>query len=113
MVLAVSTAWRYSARPIGNFFGWISYTLQKRRLDYPSYTDEQLEDNAGTAWTPTDNEWYPFAYDQTHILVAVAGYKLPYGSTTSSLLLRDRKSTRPTALGSTTSTPTITPHSRR
>ncbi|MFZ5477141.1 MAG: TonB family protein [Myxococcota bacterium] len=47
--------------PVGNFFGWISYTLSRsERRDLP------------------EDDWYPFDYDQTHILVAVAGYKLPY-----------------------------------
>ncbi len=43
------------------FFGWISYTLSKaERRDYP------------------DSDWYPFSFDQTHILSAQAGYDLPY-----------------------------------
>ena len=66
--------------PVGNLFGWISYTLSKsERLDYPSYTDEEIEE-AGTV----DNEWYPFDYDQTHIFVAVAGYQFPKGFNLSS-----------------------------
>jgi len=61
--------------PIGNFFGWISYTLSKsERQDYPSYTDEQLADSQGSG-----NEWYPFSFDQTHILVALGGYQFPLG----------------------------------
>ena len=43
------------------FFGWVSYTLsrsERKRL-------------------PT-SDWYPFEYDQTHILSAQAVYDLPY-----------------------------------
>lgn len=47
--------------PIGNLFGWVSYTLSRsERLDYPG------------------EDWYVFDYDQTHILSAVASYRLPY-----------------------------------
>lgn len=47
--------------PIDRFFGWISYTLSRsERRDQPS------------------EDWYPFDYDQTHILVGTAGYKLPW-----------------------------------
>lgn len=47
--------------PVGRLFGWISYTLSRsERQDGP------------------DEDWYLFDYDQTHILSAVAGYKLPY-----------------------------------
>lgn len=47
--------------PIGRFFGWLSYTLSRsERRDQP------------------DEEWYPFDYDQTHILVGTAGYRLPW-----------------------------------
>ena len=61
--------------PVGNLFGWISYTLSKsERLDYPNYDDSQLDEQ----WE-VDNEWYPFNFDQTHILVVLAGYQLPYG----------------------------------
>jgi len=62
--------------PIGHFFGWISYTLSKsERLDYPNFSDEDIEG----ARYETDNEWYPFAFDQTHIFVALGGYQMPYG----------------------------------
>lgn len=48
---------------VNRFFGWISYTLSRsERNDYP--------DDGG--------EWYLFELDQTHILVTVAGYRLPY-----------------------------------
>jgi TonB family protein len=47
--------------PVDRFFGWISYTLSRsERRDQP------------------DEEWYPFDFDQTHILVGTAGYKLPW-----------------------------------
>jgi hypothetical protein len=47
--------------PIGNLFGWVSYTLSK----------SERRDHEG-------DEWYPFDYDQTHIFSMVAGYRLPY-----------------------------------
>jgi hypothetical protein len=48
-------------QPNNRFFGWISYTLSKsERKDYP------------------DQNWYPFDYDQTHILSIQAGYDLPH-----------------------------------
>ncbi len=48
--------------PANRLFGWISYTLSKSERND----------------TPDDPEgWYPFEYDQTHILTAVAGYRLP------------------------------------
>jgi TonB family protein len=47
--------------PVGKLFGWVSYTLSRsERQDAP------------------DEAWYRYDYDQTHILSAVAGYKLPY-----------------------------------
>jgi TonB family protein len=48
--------------PVGRFFGWISYTLSK------SERNDDPDDKKG---------WYPFDFDQTHILTAVAGYRLP------------------------------------
>jgi hypothetical protein len=47
--------------PVGNFFGWVSYTLSR-------------SERRGSA---TD-DWVPFDYDQTHILVANAAYDLPF-----------------------------------
>jgi TonB family protein len=48
---------------VDKLFGWVSYTLSKSdRMDHP---DEP------------DAEWVPYSYDQTHILTAVAGYRLP------------------------------------
>ncbi len=47
---------------VDKFFGWISYTLSKSERND----------------TPGDDEgWYPFDFDQTHILTGVAGYRLP------------------------------------
>jgi hypothetical protein len=47
--------------PVGKFFGWISYTLSRsERRDEPG------------------DDWYSYDYDQTHNLVGVAGYKLPF-----------------------------------
>lgn len=47
--------------PVGRFFGWISYTLSKsERRDGP------------------EDDWYNYDYDQTHNLVGVGGYKLPW-----------------------------------
>ncbi len=46
---------------VGNAFGWVSYTLSRsERTDHPGETT------------------YLFDFDQTHILVALAGYRLPY-----------------------------------
>ncbi len=62
-------------RLVRQFFGWVSYTLsQSTRNDYPARAtvrDESGEPIQGP------NAWYPFQFDQTHILVAVAGYQLP------------------------------------
>ncbi len=60
--------------PVGKFFGWISYTLSRSvRNNYPS--DDELDD-----WFPETEGtgWYAFDFDQTHILVAIAGYRLPW-----------------------------------
>ena len=65
--------------PIGNFFGWISYTLSKsERLDYPDFGDEELSLNI-----PGDNEWYSYDFDQTHNLVVLGGYQWAWGIHTS------------------------------
>jgi len=50
--------------PGGRFFGWVSYTLSE------SERNDQPDD--------PDSEWYPFEFDQPHILIAVAGWTLPY-----------------------------------
>lgn len=47
---------------VNKVFGWVSYTLsESRRNDTPEDEDA----------------WYPFDFDQTHILVALGGYRLP------------------------------------
>lgn len=47
-------------KPIGNFFGWLSYTLQKAtRIDTPGGPER------------------PFGWDQTNIITAIGSYKLP------------------------------------
>ena len=57
--------------PIGNFFGWISYTLSSaERYAVP------LEDRENGRQI-VEKEWRPFEFDQTHIFVALAGYDLP------------------------------------
>ncbi len=60
--------------PVGRLFGWVSYTLSRSvRYDYPG---EDAQDD----WFPRvdDTGWYLYDFDQTHILVAIAGYKLPW-----------------------------------
>ncbi|MSP92061.1 MAG: TonB-dependent receptor [Myxococcales bacterium] len=47
-------------KPVGPFFGWIAYTLQRAtRIDRPGVPER------------------PFGWDQTHILTALGSYKLP------------------------------------
>lgn len=47
--------------PVADFFGWISYTWSRSlRRDQPG------------------DDWYPFDFDQPHILTALGGYDLPY-----------------------------------
>jgi hypothetical protein len=47
--------------PVNRLFGWISYTLSRsERQDHPG------------------EPWYPFDFDQAHILVGLAGYHFPY-----------------------------------
>jgi hypothetical protein len=51
-------------KPIGPFFGWVSYTLSRsERNDDPD---------------DPDSEWVLFDYDQTHILTVLAAYTLPW-----------------------------------
>ena len=62
--------------PTGRLFGWISYTLSRSvRNDYPTRTGGAHPGLFG----PFDTSlgWYNYDFDQTHILVGVAGYKLP------------------------------------
>ena len=47
--------------PANQFFGWISYTLSK----------SERQDSS-------DADWYPFDFDQTHILTINGGYDLPF-----------------------------------
>jgi hypothetical protein len=47
-------------QPYKNFFGWIAYTFSRSERK-------------------TDGDWFLFTNDQTHILVIVASYKLPFG----------------------------------
>jgi TonB dependent receptor/TonB-dependent Receptor Plug Domain len=47
-------------KPYKNFFGWVAYTLSRSERK-------------------TDGDWFLFNFDQTHILVVVASYILPYG----------------------------------
>jgi TonB family protein len=62
--------------PVNNFFGWVSYTLSKsERNNYPNRDSEISEDEVENS--PSSGGWYLFDLDQTHILVAVAGYQLP------------------------------------
>ena len=45
-----------------NFMGWVSYTFSRsERQDHPN------------------EDWHPFAFDQTHILTVLGSYKLPRG----------------------------------
>lgn len=61
--------------PVDRLFGWISYTysLSERCDDFAS--DGCARDLALGA---DGSDWYLFDFDQTHILTALAGYKLPY-----------------------------------
>lgn len=62
--------------PVGPFFGWISYTLSRSvRNDYPERNGAEPTGPFGPF--ATEQGWYAFEFDQTHILVAVGGYKLP------------------------------------
>jgi len=63
--------------PVGRLFGWVSYTLSKAvRNDYPERTGSAPAGPFGPF--PEDEGWYRFDFDQTHILVGVVGYRLPY-----------------------------------
>lgn len=60
--------------PVDRFFGWVSYTLSRSlRND----AGAQAADASALFGGDPAQGWYPFDFDQTHILVAVAGYKLP------------------------------------
>jgi len=57
-------------KPLGPFFGWVSYTLSR---------SERNDDPDGE-----DAHWYLFDYDQTHILTVLAAYRLPWDMEVSS-----------------------------
>jgi TonB family protein len=62
-------------RLVDRFFGWVSYTLsQSERNDTPT---RPVERNIAGEPVSGPGAWYPFQFDQTHILVAVAGQRLP------------------------------------
>jgi TonB family protein len=63
--------------PVGRAFGWLSYTLSRSvRNDYPERRGSPPVGPFGPF--PEEEGWYRFDYDQTHILVGVVGYRLPY-----------------------------------
>jgi len=61
---------------VDRFFGWVSYTVSRSerndRPGEPVAVDEFADPDAA----PSSN-WYLFDFDQTHIVVALAGYRLP------------------------------------
>jgi TonB family protein len=62
--------------PVKHLFGWVSYTLSKsERNDFPDRVADERQVVA--TGQPGADTWYPFEFDQTHILVTVAGYELP------------------------------------
>jgi len=65
----------------GNWFGWISYSLQRseRYLRYVHF-DDQLNP------VEVRQGWLPFAFDQTHVFNGVISYKFP-GNITAGLVL--------------------------
>ena len=61
---------------VDRFFGWVSYTVSRsERNDRPGEAVD-VDDFADPTQAP-DSNWYLFDYDQTHIVVALAGYRLP------------------------------------
>lgn len=66
--------------PHNGLFGWISYTLMKaERLDGTPAPESKCK--PGVAEVPEGACWYPFDFDQTHILTIVGSYELPHGWT--------------------------------
>jgi hypothetical protein len=65
----------------GNWFGWISYSLQRseRYLRYVHFDDQ---------FNPVEvrEGWLPFAFDQAHVLNAVVSYKFPGNITAGAVL---------------------------
>jgi len=58
---------------VNRFFGWVSYTYSRsERNDSPG--DSPLS----SLIIDKGDGWYLYDLDQTHILVALAGYRLPY-----------------------------------
>ena len=74
----VSSGWSYGMewmvrRPLGgNWFGWLSYSLQKsvRKVRYTIY------DNNGN-YQGSVTGYLPYAFQQTHLFNAAISYKLP------------------------------------
>ncbi len=63
--------------PVGRLFGWVSYTLSRAtRRDPAACEDTDLTQPENRFWG-TGPCWYPFDFDQTHILSAQVGYQLP------------------------------------
>jgi TonB family protein len=65
----------------GNWFGWISYTLQRsvRKMQF-----DRLDDFGQS--TGTVSAVLPYTYDQTHVLNAVLSYKFPSNWTVGGVL---------------------------
>ena len=62
--------------PTDKWFGWLSYTLSRsERNDYPTRDIQSSADSI--EGSPSSGSWYIYDIDQTHILVAVAGYSFP------------------------------------
>lgn len=61
---------------VDKFFGWVSYTLSRSERNDAPGAPIDVGDFADPSQAP-DSNWYLFDFDQTHILVALAGYRLP------------------------------------
>jgi TonB family protein len=59
---------------VDRFFGWVSYTLSRSLRNDAGARAADADTLLGG---DPDQGWYPFDFDQTHIFVAVAGWKLP------------------------------------
>jgi hypothetical protein len=64
--------------PVGNFFGWVSYTLSRAVRRDPPYCDEADDVTGFQLLAGTSDCFYQFDFDQTHIFSAQGGYDLPY-----------------------------------
>jgi TonB family protein len=60
----------------GNWFGWLSYSLQQSTR-YATF--DRLDANG--AVVGRESGYLPYAFDQTHVLNAVLSYQFPYGVT--------------------------------